>query len=79
MALSSNLVTIGVQQNDCDFVLKESYRSTVKVCREDSYYKRPFLSISKVPNTRRVTTHTGHWPEIAPFCALMRSISQHFC
>ena len=34
MALSSNLVTIGVQQNDCDFVLKESYRSTVKVCRQ---------------------------------------------
>ena len=37
---------------------------------EDSYYKRPFLSISKVQNTRRVATHTGHWPEIAPFCSL---------
>ena len=27
---------------------------------DNSYYKRPFLSISKVPNTRRVATHTGH-------------------
>ena len=27
---------------------------------EDSYYKRPFLSISKVSNTRNVATHTGH-------------------
>ena len=34
MVLSSNVVAIGIQQKDCDFVLKESYRSTVKVCRQ---------------------------------------------
>ena len=34
MVLSSNIVSIGIQQKDCDFVLKESYRSIVKVCRQ---------------------------------------------
>ncbi len=46
---------------------------------ENSYYKRPFLSISKVPYTRSVATHTGHWPEIVPFCTLKCPISQQFC